>query len=181
MRVIRKGSDNIDAYVEVVGRRWTLLRAVDDNVYWGGFEFVRTKHVTKVKARSAELAEYSARATATWPDKPQLPSLQPDARTEDVLQAAQDSSALVTIHIELEDPGVCFIGKLTHFHDEWIELRQISPSGAWDDDDVTTGFTYKEITRVQIGDRYQEGLARFGDPYPPASGSSVVQLRLAPR
>ena len=165
MRRKKVGNDgDICGYIEAVGKRWTVIRVVTDNVYWDGFELLRTKHITKARELPVALTGYITRALATHVDVASFPDLSPGADTEEMLRAVGNASSLVCLHIEKDDPDVCFIGRIVRFDEKWFELLQIRPNGTWKSEG--TYFNYSEITRVQIGDRYNEGFAKFGDPCP---------------
>jgi len=74
---------------------------------------------------------------------------------QELLPAVHVAYPLVTIHTEMRDPDVCFIGKVAKITDKTVTLDEIDPAAKWS---RTRRFRLKEITRVDIGGVYEDAL-----------------------
>jgi len=86
------------------------------------------------------------------------------ASLEELLQSANRTFPLVTIHREKVDPDVCQIGRVTALDKGWISLLEIGPDARWDK--KPSEYRLKEITRVDFGGDYEEALHLVGGPAP---------------
>jgi hypothetical protein len=89
---------------------------------------------------------------------------------------AAELAPLVTLHIEKEDPNVCFIGRPVRFGRRSVRLLEISPEADWAD--RPTKWRFDDLTRIEFGGRYEEALMLIGGL--PAVTDGVAQGQLAP-
>ena len=71
---------------------------------------------------------------------------------------------LIGVYEELRYPEVVQIGVYTGTNRRECGLLQVTPVGQWHDSD--TLIKLSKITRIAIGGRYQDALARYGDSRP---------------
>ncbi|GCD18844.1 hypothetical protein ACFO3K_17885 [Cellulomonas algicola] len=167
-RRIRKAA-SIDGYVVDVGRAWLLVAVLGDDIRLDGWTAVRLSDVRRVRERVDESAAfYRAALTARgeWPPGP--PSSTGSLDLDDVgglVRTAGAAAPLVTIHVEEDDPSVCFVGRPERVGPKHLRLREITPGATWDD--TTTRWRLRDLTRVDVGGGYEDALALVGGP-PPA-------------
>jgi hypothetical protein len=82
-----------------------------------------------------------------------------------LLDDATACSGLVGVHIERDDPGVCFIGRVVGHRKRSFGLQEITPKPRWKRH--ATRFRYREITRVGFADAYCTALSEIGGAPPP--------------
>ncbi len=78
----------------------------------------------------------------------------------------------MTVHPELDDPDVCFIGKVQHLSRKMLHLREITPRATWSDS--RGKFQMGRITRVDVGGNYEQALVQV------ATSTHHPQIRLTP-
>lgn len=152
-------SDKLDGFVVGLGHAWLLLAVLDHNIYLNGFAALRVADVKKVNRRGGPNS-FVGRALAArgeWP--PSGANVDLDDLAQLVRNAAE-VAPLVTLHIEAEDPAVCFIGRPVRFTRRSVHLVQITPEAEWDDEPTKWKFT--DVTRVDFGGRYEEALSLIG-------------------
>lgn len=158
-----KRSDKIDGFVVAVGRRWVLLAVLDDLIILNGFVAVRCDDVARVQRRGGP-ESFVGRALASggqWPPAPTEVELDAPAG---LLQTAAAKWPLLTLHFELDDPTVCYVGRPVGFTKRSVEWRDISPEADWSTDVAKRPLS--QLTRVEFGGRYEEALAAVGGEAP---------------
>lgn len=66
----------------------------------------------------------------------------------------------MTLHIEVRDPTVGFIGRPVRFTSRSVHLLEVSPQAEWGDH--PTKWAFPDVTRVEFGGRHEEALALIG-------------------
>jgi hypothetical protein len=161
-RSIRR-SDKIDGFVVGLGREWALLAVLDPNVHHNGYVALRLRHVSKIKRRGGP-ETFVGRAVAArghWP--PVVVDVDLDS-VADLIRTAAEVAPLVTLHIEQDDPDVCFIGRPLRYTRRSVHLLEITPQADWKAD--LSKWAVTDLTRVEFGGRYEEALALVGGPAP---------------
>jgi len=153
---------NVDGIVLAVTRRWVAVELLD-GPYPDGITFVRPKHVTRVCQDGGW--RYTQRVLAGVGHQPRHVALPEDARTRDVLEIASAISPMIAFHLEHEEDTPMMVGHVFALGDDELELRFIDSEGAWEHPEVRV-FGYGEVTRIDVGSRYVEALATYGDPAP---------------
>jgi hypothetical protein len=162
-RTIRR-NDKLDGFVVGIGQAWVLLAVLDANIYLNGYAALRLGDVSKVKRRGGP-DTFVGRALAArgeWP--PVAADVDLDS-VADLVRTASDVAPLVTLHVEEDDPDVCFIGRPLRFTSRSVHLLEITPQADWHDH--PTKWAFADVTRVDFGGRYEEALALIGGA-PPA-------------
>jgi hypothetical protein len=162
-RSIRR-SDKIDGFVVGLGQAWVLMAVLDPNIDLHGYMGLRLSDVSKVKRRGGP-DTFVGRALAArgeWP--PVAVEVDLDS-VAGLIKTAADVAPLVTLHIERDDPTVCFIGRPIRFTSRSVRLLEITPQAEWEQS--PTKWAFVDITRIEFGGRYEDALALIGGP-PPA-------------
>jgi hypothetical protein len=162
-RSIRR-SDKLDGFVVGIGQAWVLLALLDHNIYLNGYAALRLSDVSKVERRGGP-DSFMGRALAArgeWP--PVGVDVDLDSVGE-LIRTAAEVAPLVTLHIEEDDPTVCFIGRPVRFTGRSVHLREITSQAEWEK--RPTKWAFADVTRVEFGGRYEEALTLIGGA-PPA-------------
>lgn len=139
-----------------IGLRWAMLATLADTIDLDGHVVIRIKDITKVERRS-DFAAQVLRKRNQWPPAPVALDL--DSRRE-LLRMVSLHSHLIAIHLEADDPDVCFIGRPLGFDGRRLVLQEINPRGVWHD--RPTYWRTSGITRVDFGGRYEQALIEVG-------------------
>jgi hypothetical protein len=162
--VVRHGCDRVDGYVVAVGARWVLIAVLDPAIRLDGFAALRIADIRKVRRRSTgRFVRKALRIRAEWPPTVPVSLARATGALDDVrsvLTACGNASPLVTVHIEHDDPDVCFIGALDKVGKRNLRLRDISPLAKWSR--TATRFSLDRITRIEIGGAYEKMLLAVG-------------------
>jgi hypothetical protein len=108
-RTIRRG-DKLDGFVVGIGQAWVLLAVLDPNIYLNGYAALGLGDVAKVSRRGGP-DTFVGRALAApgeWP--PAAVDVDLDS-VADLVRTASEVAPLVALHVEEDDPDVCFIGR----------------------------------------------------------------------
>jgi hypothetical protein len=170
VRIVRKRlkkDDDIDGYVLQVGPDWVLLAALSQTVYLDGWEVVRISDINEVEFRSEESRRYIDRAVGELAADGRAPgelSVTSLGRSRATLRSMVKAAPLLTFHCEARYPGEMYVGSVLSTGKKKLRVQFIDPSGEWDD--YVRGFRLADVTRVSVGGRYNDALARFGDRRP---------------
>ena len=161
-RSIRR-SDEIDGFVVGLGQEWMLLAVLDDSIRLDGYAALRLRDVSTVERRGGPdtFVGKALRVRGEWP--PVGVDVDLDGVGE-LIRTASDVAPLVTLHIEEDDPTVCFIGRPVRVTSRSVHLLEITPEAEWEEQ--PTRWAFPEITRVDFAGRYEEALALVGGPRP---------------
>jgi hypothetical protein len=166
---IGKRAEKLSGLVLSVGTDWFAVAALSQAVYLDGWEVLRITDVRSVVPESKSATAYIERALDVLGPAPELPDALrfPAAKVpgSELLLEILAANALVGIHEEMKHPDALRVGSFVGRRGAKIGLRQIGSSGKWDAE--VTAIKLSKITRVTVGGRYQDALARFGEPLPP--------------
>lgn len=145
-----------NGYVVGVGPELFAMCLVSDLIVFNGFQVFRLVDLSSVEvpAPHAGFVERALRLReAKRPPDPSvdlkdLPSL---------VRSAAVAFPLITVHREIEDPGVCHIGVVEQVTHDALVLKTIGPDADWQDDRET--FLLADITRVDFGGLYEDALS----------------------
>ncbi len=165
---IGKRAERLSGLVASFGTGWFAVAALSQAVYLNGWEILRVADVSSVVPESKSATAYIERALAGLGAAPDVPDVlrfpTSGASERDVLLDVLAAHPLVGVHEEGKHPDAVRIGAFIGRRGAKIGLRQIGSSGKWDDE--VTAIKLSKITRVTIGGRYQDALARFGESAP---------------
>lgn len=156
-------ADPVDGFVVGIGEKWVLLAELDPNIDLNGFCAVRRADITKVSVRggSDSFVPRALQARGQWPPQPAAVNLDD---VSELIRTAADLAPLVTLHIEADNPDVCFIGRPARVTIRNLHLLDIDPQAQWSH--RTRKFRHASLTRVEFGGRYEEALVLVGGPAP---------------
>jgi len=153
----------VHGYVLAVGSRWLLLALVGDGIRFNGFQCFRLRDVRELRVPHPHAGFVEAALKKRGERLPRRPRVGVVC-IEDLLQSANRSFPLVTIHREAVDPDVCWIGRVLDMDRRRVTLLEIDPDACWDKE--PTDFRLSEITRVDFGGDYEDALYIVGGPPP---------------
>jgi hypothetical protein len=151
----------VRGYVLDVGPKFFMLAVVSDRLWFDGFECFRIGDVRGLRpdpyAAFAESALH--KRGERLPRKPRIDLGNVGA----LLVSASRLFPLVTVHREVMEPDVCWIGRVLGIHRGRLSLLQITPNACWEEQ--PEAFRLSEITRVNFGGGYEAALHLVGgDP-----------------
>jgi hypothetical protein len=158
-RKIRK-ADVVDGYVLAVGAKWVLMATLGIGSL-NGFTAVKLKDIVRVKrGRTAKFWRRLLELQGEWP--PAVP--EPEVALDGIHGLLESAPLpLVTIHIEREDPEVCFIGVRVKVTRRWLRLAEVTPKAKWSE---FTKWELDSITKVDFGGGYERALFAVAGPHP---------------
>lgn len=158
-----RNADKVDGFVVGIGEEWVLLASLDPNIDLDGFTGVRLADITKVAVRGGpdSFVPRALHVRGKWPPVPAEVNL--DGVSE-LIRTAADLAPLVVIHIEADDPDVCFIGRPIRFTARKVHLVEIDPQARWRDQ--PRKYLLQSVTQVEFGGRYEEALVLVGGTEP---------------
>jgi hypothetical protein len=142
-----------EGFVVGLGADWALLHLVDDGLDLDGYLAFRCADAIDVKRLEGGLAARVLEARG------QNPVPLPDVALVDLralLTSAQTQFPLVSVHVERLSPDACYIGRLTDSDDERFTLDTVDTEGRWEG---SQQYALADVTRVEFGGRYEDGLA----------------------
>jgi len=145
-------------YVQAVGTRFFLLALVSDRIRLDGYECFRIDDI-----RALRQDPYAAFMEAALKKRGEKLGRAPHIDVSDIgklLRSAAKAFPLVTIHIEMIAPEVCYIGRVGDVGGWSFSLRAIRPDGSWESD--YTPYRLSSITRVDFGADYEDALYLVG-------------------
>ncbi|HEX8372724.1 MAG TPA: hypothetical protein VF585_08090 [Chthoniobacterales bacterium] len=148
--------DQIEGYVVGVSELFVMLHALDSNyINLNGYSVVRRSDIRRYRIRD-DFEFFLNRALKL---KGNLPAPQPNIDLSSfatLLETANASFPLITLHLEIMYSDLCFIGRVQKLTAKTVVLKEINPAAKWE---RTRRYNYKDITRVDFGGGYEEALA----------------------
>lgn len=147
-------TENLEGFVVGIGAQFLLLHTLDECFCLNGYSAIRLSDIRGCKSlvKHNRIAERILKIRGLIPVSLPQVSL---ANLADLLISANMSYPLVTIFKECIDPEVCYIGKVAEIMTKTIRLVEIDPAAKWL---RTRRFRLDDITRVDIGGLYEDGL-----------------------
>lgn len=164
VRIDRGGVlDVIDGYVLGVGVEWLLLAVLDHGIVLDGHTCLRVRDVKHVGRRHVgDMVQQALALRGQWP--PTLPTAALDLDDASGLLSSLTGEPLVTVHAEHDDATICFIGAPVGLGERSLRLLEITPRAVWHD--RPTKHRVEDLTRVDVGGRYEEALLNVAGPPP---------------
>jgi hypothetical protein len=159
VRIKRRFEEStIKGYVHGVSEKFFMVALISDRIWLDGYECFHTSDLQSIK--SDPYADFIEAALAKRNQHHDvIPVIKLDSLSE-ILESAGKLFALLTIHQEEVDAGVCQIGSFCNVNRSQVSLLQIAPDAKWDQ--VATSYKLREITRVGFGASYENALALVG-------------------
>ena len=152
---------SVNGYVLAVGPRFFLVALVEDATWFNGFQCFRLSDVRELRVPDKYAVFVQAALKKRGQRMPKKPRVVVTS-LEKLLQSANRACPLVTIHREGIEPEVCHIGRVSSLSRGRVSLHEIGPDARWDKE--PTEYELREITRVDFGGVYEEGLHLVGGP-----------------
>lgn len=168
-RVVRigrdiRGADVLEGVVVDVDRKWTVLARITD-FHHDGWCLVRTRDVRRLQPdRAGDAVERFLRGRGQWPLSGPEPALRLGS-TKDLVRDAAATGLAASLHVEREDPDICFVGRIVGTKRRRVSLAEVSPQGEWQEG--VSRWRFREITRLDLGARYETAVLEAAGP-PPA-------------
>ncbi len=144
----------VRGYVRAIGPGFVLLAVVNDRIWFDGFECFRRPDIFLVE--DDPFAGFIETALERRGERlPEPPSVSLNS-IEELLSSAGEAFPLVTIHCELDDTDVCWIGAVREVEGGEVSLHEVGPDAEWDDE--PTLHRTADITRVSFGADYEDAL-----------------------
>lgn len=171
VKIARNGDfDDIEGFVLDIGRQWVLLAVLDASIVLDGFAALRIEdiHTVDVQA-SSDFIRKALTLREFWPpSQPPRPVGLADVR--ELLSSSAGATPLVTVHLEETDPDCCYIGVVREIDTDHVALLEVTPSAEWELE--PTSYPLDEITRVDLGGRYEDALFSIAG-HPPDNTTDV--------
>ncbi|HEX2578408.1 MAG TPA: hypothetical protein VHK88_18830 [Aquihabitans sp.] len=155
-------ADHLEGYVVAVGRDWAVLHLVHD-VDLNGWSAVRLDTIRDVERQGPDA--FINRALR-WADEEPAPVELDTTSVTHLLRTASNRFPVVTVHTEAVDPLVCAIGRPQRIGGRRMRFLDISSNAEWATS--TRRITLADVTRVDVGARYEQVLHHLGG-YPPVA------------
>ena len=146
---------SIDGFVAATGSNFFAVELISDAIYLDGFVCLRFKDVSSVVFPAPN-----------WPFKKAALSLRDQQPKDDLtidcetlsglLRSVPETFGLVSVHTEIVDPDVCYVGKIANVDEDKLTLSSVSPDAKWHDQRME--FRLSEVTRVDFGGSYEDAL-----------------------
>lgn len=148
--------EKVRGYVVAVSDLFVMLHFVDyDFIALNGYSVLRSEDIRQYRV----MEEHDSFLSRALRIKGVRPIPQPEIDLSDVstlLSSADAHFPLVTIHRELIDAEICFIGRVQKLTNKTLILNEIDPAAKWEG---TRRHNLKDITRIDLGGNYEEALA----------------------
>ncbi|MFB7252669.1 hypothetical protein [Streptomyces nojiriensis] len=157
-----RGADRLDGFIVGTSAAWTLIALCSD-LRLDGWAAVRTPDITKVGWRGGPdcLTVRALRRRGRWPARAPEPALAL-AGLADLAVGASRAFGLVSLHVERDAPGACWIGEVAAVRPKSLRLREVDPEARWHPG--LSKFRFEDVTRVDFGGRYERTLLEFAGP-----------------
>lgn len=140
-------TEDLQGFVVGLGAAWLLLHQADERAYLDGYAALPIADVFDAWTVDSN-ATVTERALRLLGEQPRpLPELTLDS-VRTIIEYADAHFPLVTIHVERDVPGVCYIGRVERLGDDHFTLATITPGARWEDEET---FSYDAVTRVGFG------------------------------
>lgn len=158
---------SVNGYVAALGETYVAIALVDEAIRFNGFQCLKHGDVTDLEAPHPHAEFVSQVLERRALERPRWPGLDL-ASTEALLRSALAATTLLSIHVEYEDPDVCFIGQPAAFDAQGVRLVSVTPDGTWAREPMDIPF--QQISRVDFGGGYEDALWLVAGP-PPKSAA----------
>ena len=152
-------SDNV--YVAAVTDGWVAFESMLGSVLSDGYDLVRLRDITDVHVMDEARQDYWSRVRSEYPRRSPVPDLTRIGTTADALTSASALAPLISVHEERWENEPVWIGRLERVRTKSYWMTPIDPAGRWEEPER---FTFKNLTRIGVLDRYAMALAVHGDP-----------------
>ena len=153
-------SDRIDGFVLAVGESWVSLASLD-GVSLSGWCLLRLKDIQSVFIDPDSLPTKVLQARDQWPPPAVTVNL------DDVvvaLRSTTEIAPLISIYVELDRPDIMWLGAVTAIDRDRVRFLEVSTQAEWHRKPRVIDL--EDVTRIEFGGSYEEGLALVAGPRP---------------
>lgn len=153
-------ADLLEGFVVDLAQDWAAINLVYD-VGLNGWSIVRLDTIREVERQPT---------TAFLPRALDLFGYEPEPIDVDlsscraVIRSLAATFPLINVFTEADDPTVCAIGRPVRATGKRVHLLDITPDATWEQ--APRRFRYEDVTRIDVGGRYEVALHALGG-YPP--------------
>jgi hypothetical protein len=145
-----------DGYVVEISEKWILILHIHHGITYDGFQAIRRQDVSAIEIPGPYASFYKAAIAKRGLRRPKKPKINL-LSTDQLLQSAGKNFPIVTIHRERTDPDVCQIGQIVSVTPTSVTLLEVAANAEWYE--IPTTYPLAQITRINIGGKYEEALA----------------------
>jgi len=150
-----------EGYVVDVSPKLVLLNQVSDRIHLDGFEVLRLADVSRV-VTEWPARRFVERALELKGQAPKQPAGPIDlAGMREAVMSANAAYPLIVIDREETWTGETSVGRIREEVPRGFNLHWITPAARWRWDG--TPYQWKEVTRLEFGNEYEETLAMVAD------------------
>ncbi len=150
-------------YVLSVGETDFLIAIVSDQIWLNGFAAYKIDSIRKLNLQHsyAKFQELALKARGE-----QIPHEAPikGSKLKEWMLEAGHFFPLITFYAEIIDPEICHIGRIIRATEHEFEFLGISAAAEWYSS--LQLFQFKDITRIEFGDDYEDALFLIGGHMP---------------
>ena len=132
-----------------------LLQVISDQITLNGYQVIRRCDISHIE-RPAPQHHFILKALELREQSPRHPGIINLESMATVLKSISRLSPLVTIHQEITDPSVCWIGKVSKISDDLLFMHCINPDASFESSYDT--YDIEGITRIDFGGSYEDAL-----------------------
>jgi hypothetical protein len=176
-RVISR-ADTVEGFVVGVGTKWALMANLNPGVFLDGYCAVRVADIGQLtRPKRGSFVRCALELHGEWPPVAPPRDL-PLGNTVGLVAAAGALFDLVTLHVEREDPEVCFVGKPVEGVKGRVRILEVDPRAKWQA--KPSQWAPGRVTRVEFGGRYELALADVARRELPDESTVPSNVRLPP-
>jgi len=149
---------SLSGYVCGISESLVALHVINDDLFLNGVSVLRLEDIENVNIPDEREQDFFYIVLDSLGCQQKLESKIAVENIETVLHNLGITHQLITIFREVYDPDVCNVGKFENVENARVYIREVSTIGEWYSD--ITAYPTAEITRVDAGDQYAQGLAR---------------------
>jgi len=148
---------HVTGVIAGVSTRLIALSVLSDGLRPNGFSVVRRADVSELLAPDP-YAGFANEALRLRGDKlGKLPKLDLTS-WHTLVTGAQKRFPLLTLHLELTQPDLCYIGRPVELTARAGTFLTIGPDAEWDRQDLAK-LPWRDVTRIDFGGEYEQALA----------------------
>ena len=158
VRFNRKPFDDVtcEGFILDSNEDFTLVNTVDEDAGSIGFEVFRNKTVKSFQVYSDSDWRESIVVKLKNIRPKKRPNISIDS-IQDLIETANENFPLIVIHREGIMNDACWVGKVLEIRKKSFLMQEISPNAEWDE--KPTKFKFKDITKIEFGNGYENNLA----------------------
>ncbi len=159
IRVFRQRIEGEAAWISGIlldaSQNYLLLQVISDQITLNGYQIIRRRDISHIE-RPAPQQNFILKALALRCQTPRHPGIINMKSMRTILKSVSRLSPLITIHQEITDPSICWIGKIFKVNDDLLHLHCITPEAAFESSYDT--FDVEGVTRIDFGGAYEDAL-----------------------